>query len=83
MLLGVQRLDLETVDKLYREEGCTLQWHQPQRWVDGLWRLLAALEAQLGCLVGANAYITPKGASWGQPIAPGFRGPCNMLLVPK
>ena len=34
---------------------------QPQRWIDGLWRLTAALEAQLGCLVGVNAYLTPAG----------------------
>ena len=37
----------------------TLQVHQPQRWCDASWRLVAALEARLGCLVGANAYLTP------------------------
>ena len=37
------------------------QVHQPQRFSDELWRLLAALESQLGCLVGCNAYLTPKG----------------------
>ena len=45
---------------LYRE-GCTLQLHQPQRWNEALWRLIAAMERQLGCLVGANAYLTPAG----------------------
>jgi len=37
------------------------QVHQPQRFSDELWRLLAALEGQLGCLVGCNAYLTPAG----------------------
>jgi hypothetical protein len=41
-------------------QGCTFQVHQPQRIHDNLWRLLAALEAQLGCLVGSNSYITPS-----------------------
>ena len=44
-------------------EGCTLQLHQPQRWNPALWRLVAAMETQLGCLVGANAYLTPSGGS--------------------
>jgi hypothetical protein len=39
----------------------TLQFHQPQRFSDELWRLLAGLERQLGCLAGCNAYITPPG----------------------
>ncbi|KAJ9531146.1 hypothetical protein QJQ45_000849 [Haematococcus lacustris] len=34
-------------------------FHQPQRCHEGLWRLMSALEAQLGCLVGCNAYLTP------------------------
>jgi len=51
---------MDTVIGLYRQ-GCTLQLHQPQRWNQALWRLIAAMEKQLGCLVGANAYITPAG----------------------
>lgn len=43
-----------------------MQVIQPQRWLDPLWRLTAALEAQLGCLVGINAYITPAGDSCAQ-----------------
>ena len=35
------------------------QVHQPQRFDDAVWSICAALEAQLGCLVGCNAYITP------------------------
>ena len=48
--------------RLFEDEGCTIQLHQPQRFSDPLWRLIAALEKQLGCLVGANAYHTPAGA---------------------
>jgi len=57
--------------ELYRK-GCTLQLHQPQRWNESLWRLIAAMEKQLGCLVGANAYITPAGATLG--LGFGVRG---------
>lgn len=49
----------EVVQQLF-DEGCTFQVHQPQRYNDKLWRLMAALETQLGCLVGSNSYITPK-----------------------
>ena len=53
------------MEELWRE-GCTLQVVQPQRWEPRLMGLVAALEAQLGCLVGVNAYLTPpstQGAS--------------------
>lgn len=57
---GMQVADLESVRERFKQ-GCTMQVHQPQRFSDPLWRLCAALEAQLGCLVGCNAYITPPG----------------------
>ncbi|PSC74527.1 bifunctional lysine-specific demethylase and histidyl-hydroxylase MINA [Micractinium conductrix] len=59
--------DCATLDRLYHNEGCTMQFHQPQRFSDDFWRLLAALERQLGCLVGANTYLTPPGT---QGLAP-------------
>ena len=62
----VQEADAETVMGLYNE-GCTLQLHQPQRWNASLWRLIAAMETQLGCLVGANAYLTPSGGPFVSP----------------
>jgi hypothetical protein len=34
-----------------------LQVHQPQRFIDPLWRLLAAMEAELGCLVGEKECV--------------------------
>lgn len=48
---------------------CCSQVLQPQRFSDGIWRLVSALEIQLGCLVGCNAYLTPKGA---QGLAPHY-----------
>lgn len=47
--------------------GCSLQFHQPQQHSAALHELLAGMEAQFGCLVGANIYITPAGA---QGLAP-------------
>ncbi|GMH40109.1 hypothetical protein BSKO_08013 [Bryopsis sp. KO-2023] len=58
--------DSETVWGLF-EKGATLQFIQPQRFQENLRALCAALESQLGCLVGCNAYITPKGT---QGLAP-------------
>jgi lysine-specific demethylase/histidyl-hydroxylase NO66 len=51
----LQVADAATLQELHNKEGCTLQVHQPQRFFDPCWRLLAALEKQLGCLVGTNA----------------------------
>lgn len=62
-----QVADVETLRTLFRDEGCTLQLHQPQRFVDPMWRLMAALEGSLGCLVGCNSYLTPAGT---QGLAP-------------
>lgn len=64
---GRDTADAATLGCLHDDEGCTLQLHQPQRFFDPCWRLLAALERQLGCLVGSNAYITPRGS---QGLAP-------------
>lgn len=53
---------------VYADLGCTLQVHQPQRWDDSIHRIVAALEAQLGCLVGCNSYITPGGTQGLAPV---------------
>jgi len=63
----LQVADAETLQTLHSSEGCTLQLHQPQRFFDPCWRLLAALERQMGCLVGSNSYHTPAGS---QGLAP-------------
>lgn len=52
--IASQVADAATLQELHKED-CTLQLHQPQRFFDPCWRLLAALERQLGCLVGTNA----------------------------
>lgn len=54
-LVVLQVADAATLSTLHNSEGCTLQVHQPQRFFDPCWRLLAALERELGCLVGTNA----------------------------
>ena len=48
-------------------EGYTVQLFQPQTWCPRLHCLLAALEAELNCLVGCSAYLTPSGC---QGLAP-------------
>ncbi|KAM8977023.1 ribosomal oxygenase 2 [Pelodytes ibericus] len=38
----------------------TIQFHQPQRFKDELWRIMEQLESFFGALVGSNVYITPQ-----------------------
>lgn len=54
------------------KEGWTLQVHQPQRFDDALWRLCAALETQLGSLVGCN-HVSSK------LLVPLHRAQCGFL----
>lgn len=61
--------DAASLERLYIDKGCTLQVHQPQRWSDALWEACAALEEDLQCLAGCNAYITPPHS---QGLAPHF-----------
>jgi lysine-specific demethylase/histidyl-hydroxylase NO66 len=41
------------------DQGYSCQFYQPQRYVDGLVELNAALESYFGCLAGSSAYLTP------------------------
>lgn len=41
------------------EAGSSVRLLCPQRHHDGVWYLLSALEEAFGCMVGANAYLTP------------------------
>lgn len=61
--------DLVTADAVQHsfEEGGTVQFFQPQRFVDALWRINGGLEAFFSNLVGASAYLTPPGS---QGLAP-------------
>ncbi|KAI3373382.1 hypothetical protein L3Q82_021932 [Scortum barcoo] len=42
------------------QNKATIQFHQPQRFKDELWRIQEKLECYFGALVGSNIYITPQ-----------------------
>ncbi|XP_044078379.1 ribosomal oxygenase 2 [Siniperca chuatsi] len=42
------------------QNKATIQFHQPQRFKDELWRIQEKLECFFGALVGSNVYITPQ-----------------------
>lgn len=46
----------------FDQKRATIQFHQPQRFKDELWRVQEKLECYFGSLVGSNVYITPAGA---------------------
>ncbi|XP_040007199.1 ribosomal oxygenase 2 isoform X2 [Xiphias gladius] len=49
------------------QNKATIQFHQPQRFKDELWRIQEKLECFFGALVGSNVYITPQ-KSQGLPV---------------
>ncbi|RLN86358.1 hypothetical protein BBJ28_00004568 [Nothophytophthora sp. Chile5] len=51
------------------EDGCSVRVLCPQKFSDEVWKLLAVLEGEWGCMAGANTYLTPKGT---QGFAPHF-----------
>ncbi|KAG9351549.1 hypothetical protein JZ751_022800 [Albula glossodonta] len=46
--------------KDFDQKRATIQFHQPQRFKDELWRIQEQLECFFGALVGSNVYITPQ-----------------------
>jgi len=52
-------ISLKEFNELLDKEKATFQFHQPQRFNDGLWNLMEKMETHFGSLVGANVYITP------------------------
>ncbi|CAK6441579.1 unnamed protein product [Pipistrellus nathusii] len=46
----------------FDQKRATIQFHQPQRFKDELWRIQEKLECYFGSLVGSNVYITPAGS---------------------
>ncbi|XP_055063270.2 ribosomal oxygenase 2 [Misgurnus anguillicaudatus] len=48
--------------KDFEQKKATIQFHQPQRFKDELWRVQERLECFFGSLVGSNVYITPEGS---------------------
>ncbi|EDK98227.1 myc induced nuclear antigen, isoform CRA_c, partial [Mus musculus] len=48
--------------KDFDQKRATIQFHQPQRYKDELWRIQEKLECYFGSLVGSNVYMTPAGS---------------------
>ncbi|XP_063080876.1 ribosomal oxygenase 2 isoform X2 [Cavia porcellus] len=48
--------------KDFDQKRTTIQFHQPQRFKDELWKIQEKLECYFGSLVGSNVYITPAGS---------------------
>lgn len=42
-------------------DGCSVRLLCPQKYSDGIWKMLSILEGEWGCMAGANTYLTPKG----------------------
>ncbi|XP_071317576.1 ribosomal oxygenase 2 [Trachinotus anak] len=55
------------LNKFLVQNKATIQFHQPQRFKDELWRIQEKLECFFGGLVGSNVYITPQ-ESQGLPV---------------
>ncbi|XP_066203804.1 ribosomal oxygenase 2 isoform X3 [Saccopteryx leptura] len=68
--------------KDFDQKRATIQFHQPQRFKDELWRIQEKLECYFGSLVGSNVYITPAGA---QGLPPHYDDvePGDLLYFPR
>ncbi|XP_074528447.1 ribosomal oxygenase 2 [Halichoeres trimaculatus] len=54
------RVKHNVLNKNLVQSKATIQFHQPQRFKDELWRIQEKLECFFGTLVGSNVYITPE-----------------------
>ncbi|XP_018610595.1 ribosomal oxygenase 2 isoform X3 [Scleropages formosus] len=54
------RVIYSQLEKDFNQRRATIQFHQPQRFKDELWRIQEQLECFFGCLVGSNIYLTPQ-----------------------
>lgn len=54
------RVKAGDLTKFFAQNKATVQFHQPQRFKDELWRIQEKLESFFGALVGSNVYITPQ-----------------------
>ncbi|KAF7651231.1 hypothetical protein LDENG_00113810 [Lucifuga dentata] len=54
------RVNYGVLHKDFVRNKATIQFHQPQRFKDELWRIQEKLECFFGALVGSNVYITPQ-----------------------
>lgn len=55
--------------KHIKAAGVSIQFHQPDRFKDEVWKLLESLETYFTCLVGADAFVFEPGS---QGLAPQF-----------
>lgn len=60
ILNKVGRVNYNILNKDFHQKKATIQFHQPQRFKDELWRIQEKLECFFGTLVGSNVYITPQ-----------------------
>ncbi|XP_062983681.1 ribosomal oxygenase 2 isoform X2 [Elgaria multicarinata webbii] len=56
------KVNYAQLKKDFDQKKATIQFHQPQRYKDELWRIQEKLECYFGSLVGSNIYITPPGS---------------------
>ncbi|XP_072569814.1 ribosomal oxygenase 2 isoform X2 [Paramormyrops kingsleyae] len=54
------RVIYSELKKEFNKNRVTIQFHQPQRFKDELWRIQEQLECFFKSLVGSNVYITPQ-----------------------
>ncbi|CAJ1064463.1 Hypothetical predicted protein [Xyrichtys novacula] len=54
------RVKHTVLNKNLDQDKATIQFHQPQRFKDELWKIQEKLECFFGALVGSNIYITPE-----------------------
>nr|CAB3265593.1 bifunctional lysine-specific demethylase and histidyl-hydroxylase MINA [Phallusia mammillata] len=62
-------VQLQDINNIFNLNKMTMQFHQPQRFHDELWKIQEKLESYFGCLVGSNIYMTPEGT---QGLAPHY-----------
>ncbi|XP_078088687.1 ribosomal oxygenase 2 isoform X1 [Mustelus asterias] len=56
------KVNYTQLKKDFEQKKATIQFHQPQRFKDELWKIQEKLECFFGSLVGSNVYITPPGS---------------------
>ncbi|NXJ15570.1 RIOX2 oxygenase, partial [Odontophorus gujanensis] len=56
------KVNYAQLKKDFDQKKATIQFHQPQRFKEELWKIQEKLECYFGSLVGSNVYITPQGS---------------------
>uniref|UniRef100_A0A803YIP5 Bifunctional lysine-specific demethylase and histidyl-hydroxylase n=1 Tax=Meleagris gallopavo TaxID=9103 RepID=A0A803YIP5_MELGA len=76
------RVNYAQLKKDFDQKKATIQFHQPQRFKEELWKIQEKLECYFGSLVGSNVYITPQGS---QGLPPHYDDvePGDLLYFPR